>query len=200
MKKLKDLDFWSTMILVGVLATIGCGIWNVVLRKQRDEVEAAWNAATKQHGQVATIIARLREIRALEASQSAVENIDPAVYLQTQMQNGGIPIDRFKVTKRERKDKVRVGKRGRQQAVIEEEVDLDFKAMQNTREPVFYRRKVIYYGIFNAESQSPVWKLRQLRLVSREQKTRKRGKTTIQPPLSDEWYIEKMTFVSRREG
>src|SRR5690606_24732450 len=78
------------------------------------------------------------------------------------------------------------------------EVDLSFRD-NRTKKPLNLPRDFISALIFNCESQSKTWKLRELRIRNADEDLETgRGAKAVPRTVDDIWSVEKMTYVRRQ--
>ncbi len=197
MKSLRKMDSAELMILIGIVAVIGLGSWNYVLRKNLEQGRASFeNAKTRSP----EIHALLKQIPALykareEIIETGREN-EPSVYFQNRFTNAGIHLKSYAVNvAKETFPKIKTaGKRTKY--AKETEISLDFNKAE-AKYKVAIPRKNIFSALFRTESRSKRWKLRTLQMTAVE--TKKKGRSSLAYPveLSDRWLIKKLAFVSR---
>lgn len=203
-KFFKSLDFWSSMILFGFLASAGLGGWHVLLlNKMKDTVEA-YELATSGPGggQIVDILSDLKEIRELEkAAQAGGRETDAGAYFQGQLSKGGISMTEYLI-KEQAPRKERFKTKSGTKSANERRVGIDFAARQTAKTRRYYSRAQLFSAMFNAESRSNMWKLRELKLTAEQVKSRSRRSRRSREegyprPLNDQWYVDKMVFVAR---
>ncbi|MFQ5503577.1 MAG: hypothetical protein ACE5F1_02135 [Planctomycetota bacterium] len=203
-KFFKNLDFWSSMILFGFLASVGLGVWHVLLLNKMKDTVKAYELATSGPGggQIVDILSDLKEIKELEkAAQTGGRETDAGAYFQTQLLKGGISMTEYLV-KEQAPRKVRFKTRSGNKTANERRVGIDFAATQTAKTRRYYSRAQIFSAVFNAESRSNMWKLRELRLTAEQVKSKSRsGRRSREEgyprPLNDQWYVDRMVFVAR---
>jgi hypothetical protein len=191
MKKLfGNMDLYKGMILGCLLLIPAAGAWVWWLKNRLEVAEKAAAQARKPLGDLQMIGLLQKQIeRQAKQAQQVTGTDHYRTYMQGKLVQGGLRIDDAQVQNPLPRT---VGSL----RAIDKEFEVLFG---RERERLPLTRDYINVAIYNIESQLPIYKLRELKLVNRiilDQNLR-RGDTPPPSELPDEWYVEKMVFASR---
>lgn len=193
MNLFKKLDFWSGMILLGVVLSMGLGVWYLKQSAKFEQAKRAFRASKSSLPLIESMLTDLDGlIKAKDANAGQIDNIDAGSYIQAQFVNAEIPGGRFTVSGVDKQKTVSIRIDGKTRRVLETEVTLKFSKSDA------YSRRKIYWAIFNVERNSKRWRLRNLALRAHQVKSSSRTKEGLPDQLDDDWIIDRMVYVSRQ--
>lgn len=180
----QSLDLYKVIIFGSLILLPGVGFWAYHLQGELERGRTAIHNATKDRGDLTEIgkyqkaVDEQRRNRSRDGGKEGYTN-----YFQANILTGAKlkSTDFHFGTAQER----RVGNRA-----LDTEVPIVFDKIQ-------LRRDQILSILFNCESQSPVWKLRDLKIRNEASRGGARGRTPP-PELEDSWRVDRMVFASRR--
>jgi hypothetical protein len=196
-KLFRDMDLFKGVILGSVVVILGLSLWGWRLYDRLQRGERAMDAAKADH--IASLATLQKQMQQLKDDQlkigGQINDDDPTTYFFKVITDyGKVPRDPYKL-KQEPARTVRTIANAEDREVI-----VDFNPVQaGGRGKYYLTRNTIWTIVYNVEALSPRWRLRELRMVPREQvEKRMAGRLSSYPEtLSDEWQIEKMVFASR---
>ena len=194
--KMKDFGFYRPFFIVAALAIIFLGGWNYVLKRQYRQALLAFQ---RSKADLAKAFAEIKQIRRLIVAKNEMDKrgewLQPELYFQKQLSKAGIDFKSYHIKPpRERSLKIRSGKKRKN--VIDREVEISFK-IKGRKNIQFIPRSNWFVALYNCEAGSKRWRLRELSIRAKEEFSSNVKKGNYPRELSDEWFIEKLMFVSR---
>jgi hypothetical protein len=141
----------------------------------------------------------IKQIRRLLIAKNEMEKggelLLPELFFQKQLSKAGIDFKSYHVKPpRDRNHKIQSGKK--RKSVIDREVEINFK-VKSGKKRLFIPRPNWFVALFNCEAGSKRWRLRQFSIRAKEEFKSQAKKGGYPSELSDDWYIDKLVFVSR---
>jgi hypothetical protein len=196
---MKSLDLEKVIILLSILLLPVAGYWVYHLNDRIEKGRAALARETAQpEGTIVQIHTLQQQIVNTRRNLDRASVGDPGVYFQQQIsdaQKGAPTLSQEDFSVHVSSDgAVRAKDRSRRIIAQDEAVAIRFVRGDDS----MVNRSTINAILFNAESQSPIWKLRKLKIVNKDFGTG--GRTAGAPPLEmpDMWQIMDMKFVRRK--
>ena len=196
---LTKLDLERTIILISALLMPVAGGWVYYLHSAIGEGEVARYDAIRHKGHIMQIAQRQKQISQFKKGDGAHKNVkDPRTFFErmvrkSQLANpkagGEIGASDFKIIANEAK---RVP---RNQKLRDWTVEVQFRKGGN--KPYAVGWSFINALVVNSESQSRIWKLRDLRMVNEQLKEFSRKKELPPAEVKDWWFPEKVVFARR---
>ncbi len=177
----KTMDLYKGIILLSAILTPVVLYWAWTLQDRIEVGKAAIKKATKKDGELAQIgqfKKQYEQLRQRKRTSTGVTNFRE--FFDKQFVESRIPVGAFSISDEKTR---RIEKQG----LIEATVTL--KGRGKT-EP--YDRARITRFLYNAESQSPIWKLQKIKLVNPEITARTKS---LPPEIKDEWRIQELWFA-----
>lgn len=195
MKFFRNMDLLKGLILFCVVACIGLGVWNWMLTKEVKAAKAAWQRSKSDYSK---IIALTKEIQTLYEAMDLQGDVDtdPLRYFVKQL-SGAAKISRADYNFGDINPKERSlvgGGSKRTQRVTERVAPIKFVGGKKKR---FATREQVFVACYNSEKNSKRWTLQALKMRAREVLEGASAKKGYPEELSDEWFVDKMEFVSR---
>lgn len=197
MKFFQNMDWLKGLILLCVVACIGLGIWNWMLGKQVADANRDWERTKKDYS---AIIAKTKKIQSLYEAMDLQGDIDQdaLTYFVKQLSGAAkIPKKHYSfgdINPREMKVVTTVKRRRKTQEIVERVAPIRFEGGKNRK---FVTREQIFVACYNAEKNSKRWSLQAIKMRPREVLEGANAKKGYPEELSDEWYVDKLEFVSR---
>jgi hypothetical protein len=199
MKLLQDLDLYKVIIIVSLLLLPVVGGWSYWLQGELEAGRTALYNATKREGDLEEIgkfqKAVEEQMRSNLTQQSGPDNFN--VYFQqcifsSVSQGGegtrGLRGTDFSITP---KGVEAAGPKAEDQVV-----SITWK--RGGKDPMPLSRSFLLAVLFNCESSSPIWKLRELSIKNADPALQQ-GRAKAPPPeLEDSWLVTSMVFGSRQ--
>lgn len=186
---LQNLDLYKVIILASLVLLPGVGFWAYHLEGELQTGRLAIADATKRGGFLEEIGKYEEAVEKQVRNQGGTQGTDTSkLYFNKWIVNSAQRLKRthFSIGSPQEKQV--------QRKAIDTTIDIDFKD-GNKRLPL--TRNELLVMLFNIESQSPVWKLRDLTIRNVDTKS---GAASREPKLTldDQWEITQMVFASRR--
>ena len=193
MSFLRDMDLYKAIILLSWLAIPAVGWWALDLSDQVEVGRKAIADATRRGGDLEEIGKYQKAIEE-QRKRSLVGEIPSEfeVYFEKRIYeaaDGGLSNADFGISRKGDTPAL-------QNRAIDTIIGIDFR--RGGREAFPLSRDFLFAVLFNCESQSPMWKLRELSIRNATVGNR-RGRNEVPPPeLEDKWMVQSMQFASRR--
>jgi len=188
----QNMDLYKVIILASLVLLPVVGFWSYQLEGELDRGRTAIANATKSRGDLEEIGKFQAAVEKQLANRGSGDGVEShRIYFNKQIVKAAPRLKRsnFEITPLNTQS---VGGRGRARA-IDSSMSVIFK-QGSKRMPL--TRKELNAIIFNAESQSPVWKLRDLHIVNAGHQARANRAPAL--PLEDKWLVQTLSFTSRR--
>ncbi|MDP6424918.1 MAG: hypothetical protein QGG14_09245 [Planctomycetota bacterium] len=190
MKFFRNMDALKLVILLSFGAAAVLGVWDWFLY---GELQASRRAFSKAKADISTIHSLLKDISPLYvARQEHGAAVDYGVYFEKQLFMGGIKQDQYTLNDVREKE-VRVS---RKKKAIDKELRIDFRT-RNKRDRLYLPRENLFKALLACEARSKAWRLRELRIRSRDDVLRKKKEDGYPAEIADAWLIEDLAFASR---
>lgn len=196
---MKSLDLEKVIILLSLLLLPAAGYWVYYLNGRIEKGQAALARETAQpEGTIVEIHTLQQQITNTKRNLERASVGDPRVYFSQQITDAqkGVPtLSQEDFAIQVATDGSHFAKNTRKVIAQDEAATIRFGRGEDSR----VNRSTINAIIFNAESQSPIWKLRKLKIVNKEFGGGG-GRTASAPKLEmpDVWEILDMKFVRRK--
>jgi hypothetical protein len=193
-----DLEKW--IIIVSLVLLPVAGYWVMGLRDQLRVGELALTAAKSSKGVVAEVYDLQFKIddTKRELRKQGGEATRAGTYFQNRLENSlrgnsSLTLSRSDITVAAQKPTLR---RATKTTPAYEDVAVKITFGKSGKKML--PRSFINAFIVNSESQSPIWKLRDLHMVNKD--FAGRGGRAAVPPLemTDEWQVRRLTFARRK--
>ena len=197
MSLFKDIDIYKAIIIGALVLLPGGGVLVWMQDEEVARAEAQLAKARQRGGvleQIGTLDAELATIQRNTTGGAGGER--HLLYfsrrvLETTGNAGWLGANDFEIGNEE-------SRRVSALKAEDREVDLSFRD-NRTKKPLNLPRDFISALIFNCESQSKTWKLRELRIRNADEDLETgRGAKAVPRTVDDIWSVEKMTYVRRQ--
>jgi|GEM_PF-2608363 len=190
------LGVYKTFLIVSLVALLFLSAWYFVLKVNYQE---ALRDFSRSKTYLINSFSEIKQIRRLLIAKGEMEKggerLQPELYFQKQLSKAGIDFKSYHIKPpRERSYRIFSGKKKKR--VIDREVEVSFK-LQNGKKRFFLPRNNWFVALFNCEAGSKRWRLRHFSAKVKEAFDSKSRKGIYPSELTDEWFIEKLVFVSR---
>ena len=202
---MKQLDLYKVIILLSLVLLPAVGYWAYSMDQEIAAGKEALEDARKARGdleEIGKFQKAIEEQRANRDRRGGLESYD--LYFQRQIQTTAPRLKNINFEIRPPADSTirkRQGGRGRGQTInaIDSVVNIIFKAEPGSKDRLRLTRGELLPILFNCESQSKIWKLRELSIHNASEGLGRGGRGKAPPPeLEDWWEVKTLKFVSRK--
>lgn len=196
MNFLRTMDLYKVIILLALLLLPAAGGWVWWLHNQIALTQRALLEATRPGGLIQEIGSLQKQMQTVvdnhsrvQLAQSHNEYFEGVLYGSAK--GGSVSRDDFTISRAvEQKASI-----GRDQRVVDYEVDITFGKQGAGRTDYPLPRDYIFAALYNGERQ--IWKLRSLEIVNATNERDLSGRKTPPPELEDKWIVRRLKFVRR---
>lgn len=195
-KLLGDYGYFKVFLIANSIAFILLCGWFLLLKKN---YALHLKAFKRSKVDLASSFSEIKQIRRLLVAKGEMERggerLQPELFFQKQLSKAGIDFKSYHIKPpKERSLKILSGRK--KKSVIDREVEVSFKVV-NGKKRLSLPRSNWFVALYNCEAGSKRWRLRQLSIRAKEEANSQYKKGNYPAELSDEWFVDKLVFVSR---